>query len=85
MRPEESTKVMPGGRPAPADSRPTDLWHYHTQLAVDDLSSLYRKLTTEKYTLVSKGIIDIPAAGPGFHRALLLRDPDGHAVLLTQR
>ncbi len=68
----------PGGRPYPADSRPTDLWHWHTTLRVNKLELVLDKLLANGFALISKGIVK---TGEG-KRALLVRDPDGHAVLL---
>jgi len=67
----------PGGRSFPADSRPTDLWHYQTELEVDDLPKMLEKLEKRGFRKISSGVAQIENA-----EMFLLRDPDGHAVLL---
>ena len=70
----------PGGHPYPADSRPTDLWHYQTELAVDGMEELIQKLEKEGFKKISSRLVNI-----GGLDMFLLRDPDGHAVLLNQQ
>lgn len=70
----------PGGRPYPADSRPDDLWHWHTTVKVNGLAPLYEKLQTEGYTLVSNGITNLSDRT----KAFMARDSDGHAVLFLE-
>ena len=67
----------PGGRPYPAQSQPTDLWHYQTEVEVDDLPKLLKKMEQKGFTRVSKAVVKI-----GNVETILVRDPDGHAVLL---
>lgn len=69
----------PGGRPFPAGSTPADLWHYHTELLTDNLAGLSKRLEAAGYTKVSTGVAQLEGAP-----CLLLRDPDGHAVLLRE-
>lgn len=70
----------PGGRPYPADSRATDLWHWHTTLKVNDLEKVLKQVLQNGFTLVSQGIVQMDEES----KALLVRDPDGHAVLLEE-
>ncbi len=70
----------PGGRPYPADSKAWDLWHYHTEMEVDDLDALVQKLEKPGVTRVSRRI-----AGLSGTNMVMVRDPDGHAVLLKSR
>lgn len=67
----------PGGRPYPADSRPTDLWHWHTTVVVPDIEATYAQLQQELYTFISTDIFTFQN-----HPSFLVRDPDGHAVLV---
>lgn len=67
----------PGGRSIPADSRATDLWHYHTELMTDDLPGLLQQLEQQKFIKISTKVTRFAGAD-----SILLRDPDGHAVLL---
>ncbi|MEZ4961716.1 MAG: VOC family protein [Saprospiraceae bacterium] len=70
----------PGGRPFPADSRPTDLWHWHTTLKVSGLEQIFDKLVSNGFALISKGVVNTNE----HTKALLVRDADGHAVLLEE-
>ncbi len=70
----------PGGRPYPADSRPTDLWHWHSTVMVDDIESTFRKLQQTNYSFISNGINPL-----GNHNAFFVRDPDGHAVMVIEQ
>ena len=67
----------PGGRTIPADSRPTDLWHYQTELWVDDVPALLLKLEKMGYAKTSASPVVLDSVD-----CILLRDPDGHALLL---
>lgn len=75
----------PGGRPYPADSRPDDLWHWHTSIRVDDVGACFQKILLAFDTqLISRGIVNFNDGSPGGIRGFLVRGPDGHAVLLFQ-
>jgi len=74
----------PGGRPYPRDSRPTDLWHWHTTVRVDDIEAMYRKLQDANADFISSGIVSISTEEPDYERAFLVRDPDGHALLIVE-
>jgi len=69
------------GRPYPRDSRANDLWHWETRLAVADLAALEPRLRASAAGFVTPGTV---ALEDGTH-ALLLRDPDGHALEFHQR
>jgi catechol 2,3-dioxygenase-like lactoylglutathione lyase family enzyme len=74
-----------GGRAYPKDSTPTDLWHWNYIMKVNNLENIYSDIKAKKYSLISNGIInlkipEIEISG----KALLVRDPDGHAILIYQ-
>lgn len=72
------------GRPYPADARPSDLIHWETAIQVRDLTGLLPRLDSADVAQVSKappGPDRNPSGAPG----VLVRDPDGHAVRLTDR
>jgi catechol 2,3-dioxygenase-like lactoylglutathione lyase family enzyme len=73
------------GRPAAANSSPTDIDHHETVVVVDDLAGLNAAIQAENFPGVPvKQIADsrlLLNAG----QAELLRDPDGHFLLLMQR
>lgn len=70
----------PGGRPYPEQSHVTDLWHWHTSILVDDIQTIYLKLQEANYTWISQGIVSFEN-----QQCFMIRDPDGHAVLITQK
>lgn len=75
----------PGGRPYPVEtSQVSDRWHWHTALLVYDLDALYTGLKQMPTRFISAGIVPITYPGLTVKRGLLLRDPDGHALLLCQ-
>lgn len=67
------------GRPMPVDSHPTDLWHWQTTMVVSDVETAAMQLDGVAQP-VSGGIVLLPDAALGFRKALLVRDPDGHAI-----
>jgi catechol 2,3-dioxygenase-like lactoylglutathione lyase family enzyme len=70
------------GRPMPADSHPTDLWHWQTTLVVRDVEAAAMSLrSTTKF--VSSGVGRFPDKALGFSQAVLMRDPDGHVIRLV--
>jgi catechol 2,3-dioxygenase-like lactoylglutathione lyase family enzyme len=69
------------GRPFPADTKSSDLWHWQTSFEVGRLSML---VSTYKFSFVSSGTINFTTRSLGFSNAALIRDPDGHAVRLVE-
>ncbi len=69
------------GRPMPADSRPTDLWHWQTTLVISDVESAAATLRGMT-PFVSSNVVILPESSLGFAKRLLVRDPDGHALQL---
>jgi len=73
------------GRPAPADSRANDLWHWQTSMGVSSADSAVRTVRTGRAKMVSPGVVTIPDRALGFNKGLLARDPDGHALQLIEK
>lgn len=73
----------PGGRPYPTDSRATDLWHWHTHIRVKAPGDLYEQLQAAGADILSRGIVSIEEDFWPFKQGFLVRDPDGHAILIT--
>ena len=71
------------GRKYPADSQPVDLWHWHTTIQVNKLDEIYQTIQEHKIRIISNGIVDLMEGLEGT-RGLLIRDADGHAVLLVE-
>ncbi len=69
----------PGGRPYPADSTPGDLWHWHITFAVTKLAEIRDQLINNGHVVISRGILQLDDK-----QAILVRDPDGHAILLVE-
>jgi catechol 2,3-dioxygenase-like lactoylglutathione lyase family enzyme len=70
------------GRSMPADTKANDLWHWQIEVSSPDLDNVASQLRTGHYDFVSSGIIQMPANDSGFNRELMVRDPDGHALML---
>ena len=70
------------GRSAPSDGRSTDLWYAEVRMTVHDLPDLAERLRKAGVTFVSPGIVTVE--NQAYTLALLVRDPDGHALMLTQ-
>ena len=71
------------GRPYPADARPNDLLHWQTRIVSTDPDEGAKALRAAKARFVSPGVVSLPQGQLGFHKGLLVRDPDGHAVQLV--
>lgn len=65
------------GRPMPRGTKANDLWHWQTRVRAAEVTPAHDRL-------VSSGVIEL-AAPLGFGKSLLARDPDGHAVLFTEK
>lgn len=77
--------LEPGaGRPAPADTRPSDLWHWEITIAVSDVERAARAVLAHGGHSISEHSVEFPNAELGYHRAQLMTDSDGHALRLVQ-
>ncbi|MGH7262141.1 MAG: VOC family protein, partial [Nitrospiraceae bacterium] len=70
------------GRPFPTDSRPTDLWHWQTTLAVPDVEATAAQVQGMGQ-MISSGVVTLPDKVLGFGKGFLVRDPDGHVMQLV--
>jgi catechol 2,3-dioxygenase-like lactoylglutathione lyase family enzyme len=68
----------PGGLPFPEDSKPTDLWHWHTTLVVDNVEKTLAAFDHDSFAFISREITPLDEQTKGF----IVRDKDGHAILL---
>jgi catechol 2,3-dioxygenase-like lactoylglutathione lyase family enzyme len=72
--------LAPGdGRPAPVDLKANDLLYWQTTMVVGALDRMAADIRRARAPMLSSGVV---RAGPS--RALIVRDPDGHAMKLTQ-
>jgi catechol 2,3-dioxygenase-like lactoylglutathione lyase family enzyme len=72
------------GRPAPFDQRANDVAHWQTTLITEAPEPIDRFVRRRLFTLVSPGVIALPASPLGLRSAVLVRDPDGHGVLIAK-
>ena len=70
------------GRPAPVDMKANDIAHWQTKLVVRNVNDAWTTLTQQNINFVSSGPVAIPDTQMGFTNGLLVRDPDGHGMLL---
>ena len=78
--------LTPGdGRVMPADEHANDLVHHQTRLLTDDIEAIVTALQAKRYPLLSSGIVPLPNAEIEFHWAVIVRDPDGHAMELAKQ
>ena len=73
------------GRPYPPDAHANDLVHWQTRLYTHALGSAWPALRARHGTFVSPGPVSLPDTLLGFRNALLMRDPDGHAMEVVER
>lgn len=71
------------GRAAPPDLRANDASHWQTRLLTPAPERLNGLLTSRLFSLVSPDVVQLPSPDVGLERAALLRDPDGHGILLA--
>jgi len=72
------------GRPAPGDLRANDVLHWETTIRTATAEAAEEAMLKSRAALVSPGLVDAEAGTSDFSRALLVRDPDGHAVRIVQ-
>jgi len=76
--------LEPGpGKAFPSDTRANDVWYWQTKLVTNDAEKLYDRLEIEGYKFVSKGLIRFRNIDGTNTTAFIVRDPDGHALLIT--
>lgn len=78
-------ETPPGGRPMPIDSVATDLWHWQTSLVVSDVQAAADALRSAGVRFVSPDVTSASDPMLGFSRAVMVRDPDGHAMRLIEQ
>jgi catechol 2,3-dioxygenase-like lactoylglutathione lyase family enzyme len=73
------------GRPFPADEHANDIVHRQTILVTGNAEAAAGQLRASKVAFVSSGVVANPMEKLGFKKALLVRDPDGHAVEIEEK
>ena len=73
------------GRPFPSDEQASDIVHRQTVLLTRGADAAARQLHSGKVNFVSSGVVANQTGQLGFSKALLVRDPDGHAVEIQEK
>jgi len=77
--------LKPGpGKSFPGDTKSNDIWHWQTTLIVDDAQKLYEQFRSTSYSLVSRQLVTIKNSKGISFKAFVVRDGDGHAMLIKQ-
>jgi catechol 2,3-dioxygenase-like lactoylglutathione lyase family enzyme len=80
-------KTPPGGRPMPGDTKANDLWHWQTTLVTKDIQAVTDRLRKAGAQFITPDVVAVPQeAQPqlGFKKAVMVRDPNGHAIRLIE-
>lgn len=73
------------GRPYPPEEKANDLIHWQTRFLGISADEAAQTLRNERSAFISSGAVDLPDGKAGFRRAVMFRDPDGHAVQIVER
>ncbi|MFN6465611.1 MAG: VOC family protein [Nostoc sp. DedVER02] len=75
--------ILPGkGRPIPSDWKSCDIAHIQIELVVNNLEQLVDKLRRNGVQFVSSRIVQFSDRSFPYRQGCLVKDPDGHAILL---
>lgn len=72
------------GRAARKDTLSSDIAHAHVTVVIVDADQTAKKLSDARVPFVSPGVVTVDPAIHGFSKALMVRDPDGHELMLVQ-
>ena len=73
------------GRPSPPDLHANDVLHWQTTIETATAEVAARAIVNARGALVSPGLVEMPPESAPFSKALMVRDPDGHAVRVVSR
>jgi catechol 2,3-dioxygenase-like lactoylglutathione lyase family enzyme len=73
------------GRPFPSDEQASDVVHRQTVLLTRGADAAARRLQSSRVNFVSSGVVANQTGQLGFSKALLVRDPDGHAIEIEEK
>jgi len=73
------------GRPFPADEHSNDIVHRQTTVFTANADAAARLLLTSLAKFVSSGVVSESDGQLGFHKAFLVRDPDGHVIEIAEK
>ncbi|MEH2172231.1 VOC family protein [Nostoc sp.] len=75
--------IVPGkGRPMPSDWKSCDIAHIQIELVVNNLEQLADKLRRKGVQFVSLRVVQFADSTSPYRQGCLVKDPDGHGVLL---
>jgi catechol 2,3-dioxygenase-like lactoylglutathione lyase family enzyme len=72
------------GRPLPVGSQANDLWYWQVNLRVTDPGTFEEPLRKSHYAFVSSRVTELSDAALGWQAGIVVRDPDGHAILIAR-
>src|ERR1700756_3348310 len=73
------------GNPFPADERANDIVHRQTSVMTKNAEAAAQQFSNVRTKFVSSGVVSESDGKLGFHKAFLVRDPDGHAILVEEK
>jgi hypothetical protein len=73
------------GRPFPSDEHTNDIVHRQTVLITGSADRAARNLSAAQVNFVSSGAVVNHMEQLGFTKAVIVRDPDGHAVEVEEK
>jgi catechol 2,3-dioxygenase-like lactoylglutathione lyase family enzyme len=73
------------GRPFPSDEHSNDIVHWQTVLLTRSADRAALGLSTAQANFVSSGVVVNHTQQLGFIKAVIVRDPDGHAVEVEEK
>jgi catechol 2,3-dioxygenase-like lactoylglutathione lyase family enzyme len=73
------------GKPFPLDEHANDVLHRQTEFVTHDVQAAADRFSRSHANFVSSGVVSESQGQSGFHKGLLVRDPDGHAILVEER
>ena len=71
----------------PVDTKAIDLWHWQTTLVTKDIQAVADRLRKAGAQFITPDVVSIPQetqAELGFKKAVMVRDPTGHAIRLVE-
>ncbi|OUL18266.1 glyoxalase [Nostoc sp. RF31YmG] len=77
--------VPPKGRPIPSDWKSCNIATVQVQIIVNDIEQIVDQLRQCGVQLVSPGIVQFADSSQPFKQGCLVKDPDGHTILLLNQ
>ncbi|MEH2441619.1 VOC family protein [Nostoc sp.] len=75
--------IVPGkGRPIPSDWKSCDIAHMQIELVVNDIEQAVEILRQNEVQFISPRVVQFTDSGSPYRKGCLVKDPDGHAILI---